>query len=191
MSPSSLVYCMPGVEGRASCPDLVITEEVARVCQGQTQCSTWPHTACHGNHSAIRTTSACVDQRVFMPGLVLSTTTTTTSSTQSSIASTTQNPAEYLTKSKFSLNISKSSQEIEAEPLEPKPAVTDAKSHSEVRQGLRTFNSSPSSFLGWSWSWCATVCSSGCDSLSEPGAGGDTLQAVPDIPATILPIPGQ
>ena len=147
-SPSSLLYCPPkySKSKESSCDDLSVTSQVSSLCHGQHECSVLadpvilaimsgvqsikPSIACHKNYSALRTTSACVHEQVFIPELLnkLSPSTESPIITQkihSFLSTTSHISIEYSTISQLSLNHSKSSQEIEAKPLEPKPAIID------------------------------------------------------------------
>ena len=126
-----------------SCRSLVITSLVSSMCHGKQQCSlpadpvilamfsgeslSKESVACHKNYSAIRTTSACVHQTIFINKFSTSserpsTISTSASSIQPFIPLVT---TEYFPTSRLSFNTSKSSEEIEAKPLEPKPSIID------------------------------------------------------------------
>ena len=161
--------------------------------------------ACRQNHSALRTTSACVHQDVFVNKLSLSTgrpstIISSTSSIQSLISSVTKNTFKYFTTPRTSFNISRSSEEIEAEPLEPKPAIIDVlKNEANLVSSLTEvfYQSETNNVKTELFSIAGNLpCVTGdiCDdhSLLVPGVGGDLVQAVPDLPASpVLPMPIQ
>ena len=132
------------------CDDLVITSKISRLCHGQNKCSVLADPVglaimgsgtiikqslvCHKNNSALRTTSACVDQEVFSSVFINKFSTSTkrpltipgiTPTIQLLIPVATGDLFQYFTTPKPSLNISNGLEEIEAKPLEPKPAIID------------------------------------------------------------------
>ena len=143
-SPTSLVYCPkehPQYKEQ-SCKPLVITSQVSSMCHGYHKCSlqadpvvfsmfsggalSEESVVCHKNYSALRTTSACVDEKIFSPLFLNKFSTSTerpSTIIQAFIPPVTTETLHNLTTSNLSFNISKSLEEIQAKPLEPKPAI--------------------------------------------------------------------